>query len=119
VLTVPKFPVAIFPTVAVRVLITDVIALNTEAARFPVTDKLDAVVEPSVDEPLVVRLVAARFVDVLLVIVPLVAEIFELESDGRDTDPDTLKLVMVALVIVALVPAVFVKLEVEAFVVEA
>ena len=44
------------PVEVVKVLITAVIALNTLVARFPVTDKLEAVVDPKVDEPTVNKL---------------------------------------------------------------
>ena len=50
-LKVPVLRVAIFPTVAVRVLNTAVIAFKTEAARLPVTVTFDAVVEAIVEEP--------------------------------------------------------------------
>jgi hypothetical protein len=90
-----------------------VFPLTALPERFPVTVKLDAVVEARVDEPEIAILVPVRlemfaFVDVLLVIVPLVALMFV-----KDKLPAE-RVVIVAFVIVAFVPT---KLEV--FVIDA
>ena len=55
---VPPFRVEIFPTDEVRVVNTAVSAFKRDVARDPVTVRLDAVVEPSVDEPLTCKLFA-------------------------------------------------------------
>ena len=139
---VPEFRVAILPVEAVRVVNTAVIAFRMLVARLPVTVKLLAVVEASVEEPLTVRLVNSpvakdkifprifvtvvlprvvepaerlvvfRLVDVEFVIVPLVALMFE--SDRFPAE----RVVIVALVRVALVPTRLSVFVVVAFVVD-
>ena len=57
VLIEPELRVAMFPTLAKRVEIVEVIAFKILAASLSVTVSSEAVVEPIVDEPVVRRLV--------------------------------------------------------------
>jgi hypothetical protein len=95
-----------------------VFPLTALPERFPVTVRLDAVVEARVDEPEIailapVRLEMFAFVDVLLVIVPFVALMLVRLKFPADN------VVMVAEVIVAFVPIKLSVLVVLAFEVEA
>jgi len=81
-LNVPVLRVAMFPTDAVRVPITADTALRIAAARLPVTETLEAVVEPSVEEPVVRRFTtldveALEVVALSVVKFPVVAKIDE------------------------------------------
>ena len=53
--TEPEFKVAMFPTEAKSVEIVDVMAFNIDAARLPVTERFEAVVEPIVEDPEIER----------------------------------------------------------------